>query len=289
MYSSFDSQTLVEETEKSEESQGWLATFADLMSLLMCFFVLLLSFSELDVMKFKQLSGSMKTAFGVQRDVEADAIPKGTSAVLQNFSPALTEPTLLDQVRQETFETENPELSKEHGGEQEEGGSDLTNTRHKRLEAKLAQVLSDELKSGQFELDHLGQQLIIRINESGAFASGSGYLQPMFNPVLEKVATLLSAVPGDVIVSGHTDNLPVHNEMFKDNLGLSAARAIAVSRVLMRHPKMRNVKAQGMASSQPLMPNDSAINRAKNRRVEISILQGKPKQTYLSTQEINRG
>jgi flagellar motor protein MotB len=65
-----------------------MATFADLMSLMMCFFVLLLSFSEMDVIKYKQVAGSMKAAFGVQRDIEATQDPLGTSIIMQEFSPA---------------------------------------------------------------------------------------------------------------------------------------------------------------------------------------------------------
>ena len=72
-------------------------TFADLMTLLMCFFVLLLSFSEMDVAKFKQLSGSMKDAFGVQAEVEVETIPKGTSVIAQEFSPGKPEPTALER------------------------------------------------------------------------------------------------------------------------------------------------------------------------------------------------
>ena len=65
----------------------WMGTFADLMSLLMCFFVLLLSFSEMDVLKFKQIAGSMKFAFGVQNKIEVKDIPKGTSIIAQEFRP----------------------------------------------------------------------------------------------------------------------------------------------------------------------------------------------------------
>ena len=71
----------------------WMGTFADLMSLLMCFFVLLLSFSEMDVLKFKQIAGSMKFAFGVQNQLEVKDIPKGTSIIAQEFRPGRPEPT----------------------------------------------------------------------------------------------------------------------------------------------------------------------------------------------------
>lgn len=85
-----------EEASSKEEAHAgapaWVMTFADLMSLLMCFFVLLLAFSEMDVLKFKQLSGSMKAAFGVQRMIKADEIPKGTSIIAQEFSPGIPQP-----------------------------------------------------------------------------------------------------------------------------------------------------------------------------------------------------
>ena len=76
----------VEEDEKRAVAD-WMTTYADLMSLLMCFFVLLLSFSEMDVAKYKQLAGSMKMAFGVQNEVKVKFIPKGTSIIAKEFSP----------------------------------------------------------------------------------------------------------------------------------------------------------------------------------------------------------
>lgn len=95
-----------------EEKPGipaWVVTFADLMSLLMCFFVLLLSFSEIDAQKFKQIAGELSKAFGVQRDVPALEIPKGTSPIFDKFSPAPPEPTVVNEVKQTTTE-EAPEL-----------------------------------------------------------------------------------------------------------------------------------------------------------------------------------
>jgi len=78
----------------------WLATFADLMSLLMCFFVLLLSFATMDANKLKKVSESLEAAFGVQREIPAAEIPLGTSIIAQHFSPAVTTPTLLEEVKQ---------------------------------------------------------------------------------------------------------------------------------------------------------------------------------------------
>ena len=81
---------------------AWVMTFADLMSLLMCFFVLLLSFSEMDVSKYKEMAGSMKNAFGVQRDVKVKEPPKGINVIAREFSPGLPEPTVMNVIRQMT-------------------------------------------------------------------------------------------------------------------------------------------------------------------------------------------
>ena len=84
---------------------AWLATFADLMTLLMSFFVLLLSFSEMDVMKFKQIAGSMAKAFGVQNEIKVKDVPKGTSVIAQEFSPGKPKPTLIVTLQQETIDS----------------------------------------------------------------------------------------------------------------------------------------------------------------------------------------
>ena len=97
-------------SEEEESGGGWIMTFADLMSLLMCFFVLLLSFAELDVMKFKAIAGSMKLAFGVQREVKAPDVPMGTSLIKTEFSPGKPEPTIVNEVRQVTQESNKQTL-----------------------------------------------------------------------------------------------------------------------------------------------------------------------------------
>ena len=98
---------------KAEEGGGapaWVMTFADLMSLLMCFFVLLLSFSEMDVSKYKEMAGSMKDAFGVQREVKVREPPKGINVIAREFSPGRPEPTIMNVIRQMTTQDMNVNL-----------------------------------------------------------------------------------------------------------------------------------------------------------------------------------
>jgi chemotaxis protein MotB len=103
---------MAKDCPKCEEGlPPWLATFADLMSLLMCFFVLLLSFAEVDAQRFKKMAESMKDAFGVQREVPVMDVVMGTSVIKQEFSPStVTDPSIIDEVRQQTTDVEKEQL-----------------------------------------------------------------------------------------------------------------------------------------------------------------------------------
>lgn len=286
----------------------WLATFADLMSLLMCFFVLLLSFAEMDVMKFKQIAGSMKYAFGVQNKVEVKDIPKGTSVIALEFRPGRPDPTPIEIINQQTNEMTQPTIEYQAGEEDSAGGVQKQNgaqrggnasaTAQKEAEAvkkdaassqdnineqlkKMAEQLNEQIVDGAIELESLGQQIIIRIREKGSFSSGSGFLQPQFRPIVRSIGELLKDVPGIITVSGHTDGAHISNELYSSNWDLSSQRAVAVAHELMKVPGFdeTRMKVMGEASNNPLVPNDSNSNRARNRRVEIAIEQGKAKES----------
>ncbi|QIR14029.1 flagellar motor protein MotB [Shewanella aestuarii] len=286
----------------------WLATFADLMSLLMCFFVLLLAFSEMDVMKFKQIAGSMKYAFGVQNKVEVKDIPKGTSVIALEFRPGRPDPTPIEIINQQTNEMTQQTIEYQAGEDASAGGvqkqsgeqrgGNASATAQQKAEAvkneasssqenineqlkKMAEQLNEQIVDGAIELESLGQQIIIRIREKGSFASGSGFLQPKFRPIIREIGLLLKDVPGIITVSGHTDGAHISNELYSSNWDLSSKRAVSVAHELMKVPGFdeSRMKVMGEASNNPLVPNDSNANRARNRRVEIAIEQGKPKES----------
>ena len=264
-------------TEEANSTGGWLATFADLMSLLMCFFVLLLSFSVMDAQKFKQVAESMRHAFGVQSQVQAEDLIQGTSVIAQEYSPGTPRPTPLDEIRQSA--KDDRRIATESGAVQPPEASD-NNELFRQLTRDIeAQGLGDVL-----ELENLGQQIIIRIREQSSFSSGSAYLQPQFLPVLQQLAGILNTVPGQLIVTGHTDDRQVHNEMFSNNLQLSASRAVAVASELLKEEKFvsSRLSVVGKADSSPLVPNSSKTNRQRNRRVEIAIMQGEAQKHQLT-------
>ncbi len=283
---------------------AWMGTFADLMSLLMCFFVLLLSFSEMDVLKFKQIAGSMKFAFGVQNKIEVKDIPKGTSVIAMEFRPGRPDPTPIESIQQQTIDMTQQMLEFQAGdedsaggrqkqrGEQRGGQSQQTASESSssapqsseesetaELMKKVAQQLQKEILDGSIEMESLGQQLTIRIRENGSFSAGSAFLQPQFQPVLRKIGGILAEVPGEIEISGHSDGQHIANELYRSNWDLSSQRAVAVAEAMRTAPGFdeSRMSVVGKADTNPIVENaTSPADRAKNRRVEININQGKP-------------
>jgi chemotaxis protein MotB len=283
---------------------AWMGTFADLMSLLMCFFVLLLAFSEMDVLKFKQIAGSMKFAFGVQNKIEVKDIPKGTSVIAMEFRPGKPDPTPIETIQQQTIEMTHQMLEFQAGDEDSAGGrqkqrgeqrggqaqqtatdqsssasqsSDQTQTAE--MMKKVAQQLQKQILDGSIEMESLGQQITIRIRENGSFSAGSAFLQPQFQPILRKIGTLLADVPGEIEISGHSDGQHIANELYRSNWDLSSQRAVAVAEAMRTAPGFdeSRMSVVGKADTNPIVENAVLPeDRARNRRVEININQGKP-------------
>jgi chemotaxis protein MotB len=276
---------------------AWMGTFADLMSLLMCFFVLLLSFSEMDAMKFKRLAGSMAQAFGVQAKLKVKEVPKGTSVIAQEFSPGKPEPTPINVIYQYTDDltemTLDVECSEEYDLEQGTEALDagvkteiadklkdlIAETEADAIE--LAEALTEQIAAGEVEVETKGRQIIIRIREKGSFRSGSADLQDDYIPVLREVRDVLVSKEGQVLIQGHTDNIPINTARFRSNWELSSSRAASVAHELLYGGLMdpKRVSIGGFADTRPLVANDDAGNRARNRRVEIVVHQPLDKET----------
>lgn len=293
-----------------ETSPGWIMTFADLMSLLMCFFVLLLSFSEMDLLKFKQVAGSMKFAFGVQREIKADEIPKGTSVIAKEFSPGRPRPTTIPEIRQVTTDefkrnlefgdAQNNEsatrkeklleqLAKQLEGKSEDQIKDIEEAlRRASLEElqlglaakaqekaeEIKRALKSEIADGLVEVFTNQDQVIIRIREKGSFASGSAAMQKGFRPVMQRVSRALNTIRGKILVAGHTDNVPIRTKQFPSNWVLSAARAASVVHFMTTKGRVspRRVEIRAHADMSPVTSNKTHKGRTKNRRVEIVVL-----------------
>ncbi|MBL4743669.1 MAG: flagellar motor protein MotB [Cycloclasticus sp.] len=278
---------------------AWMGTFADLMSLLMCFFVLLLSMATMDANRFKKMAESLNDAFGVQREVPVYEIVKGTSVVAQHFSPAAGDHTILDIVRQQTTDSEQEFLGKDSEADSEEKKQEQAQkqedieakaqivteyveaTENKIKEAKelaeeIKEFMIEEIEESMVSVETDLARVIIRIHENGSFPSGGAELNPAFLPIMDKITAVVNGSTGTVTVAGHTDDIPIKAGLYRSNWELSAARAVSVVQTLLADGSVdeQRMIIEGHADTVPLVDNDTPENRAQNRRVEIILIQG---------------
>jgi len=250
---------------------AYMATFADLMALLLCFFVLLLSFAEMDALKYKMVVQSLDNAFGVQREIAANEIPKGTSIIAQEFSPGEPRPTPLKEVRQDTIDDTRDALKVQMDSEAvaKQEAEAIAEQAEKFKEA-----LKAEIDEGLIDVETQLQRIVIRIREKGSFPSGDARLNRGFLPILGKIHDVLAFTDGKIAVAGHTDNVPISTPRYRSNWELSTSRATSVVHEFLKTGKIpaERFVLEGYAETQPLVPNDTSENRAKNRRVEIIVL-----------------
>ena len=166
-----------EEVEEEEEQEcpkcpppgapAWMATFADMATLLMAFFVLILSFAEFNVPKFKQISGSLKNAFGVQRIVPVVEQPKGTTVLSLNFSPSPS-PSVTKQMTQQTTTIEQPELEQKQKEKDSDGGeTDKKETDGGQIETdELVKALKEAVGRGDVTIESLGDKVFVNFNNT---------------------------------------------------------------------------------------------------------------------------
>ncbi|MGA8282704.1 MAG: flagellar motor protein MotB [Desulfobacterales bacterium] len=230
-----------------EGAPAWVVTFGDLMSLLLCFFVLLLSFSEMDKAKYKEVSGSLAKAFGVQRKMKAFEAPKGIKMISRDFDQEL----IPARPREEFIAMQQRE--------------------------KIGIALKKEVETRFRDLQDLIQvevgekEVTIRLMGETAFDSGKADIKAQMVPLLLKIGSVLADGKGEVIIAGHTDNVPVHGGPYGSNLKLSIARAATVAEFLLAKSAIpaSRVSTMGFGKYRPIESNDTDEGRKRNRRVEI--------------------
>ena len=216
---------------------GWLATFGDLMSLLLTFFVLLISFSTVNVQQFNHAMGALSGSLGVLSG----------------------EPQLSLPIRKSMPKTEG-NLS------QAESMS--------KASQELEEAIEDAGLQGDVKLEETSSGITIRISDKLFFNLAESKLKPEALPLLRKVGDVLSGLSNQINIQGHTDNRPINTEFFASNWELSGMRALSVARYLIQNGKIapNRISITGYSEYRPLVPNDSEKNMNQNRRVEIHVL-----------------
>jgi len=216
----------------SSGAPAWMATFGDMMSLLLCFFVLLLSFANMDVVKFREMMGSMQDAFGVR--------------------------------------TENVGRFEAKSSEQRDAPEAGSETSAEFTEDVKAFIENRDLQ-GVVEAVAGNRGVTIRIKGTLMFESASDEMRSTGHPVLDEIIDLAMRYPNTIGVEGHTDDRPINTARYKSNWSLSAARAVAGVRYLIDVGGIEpsRISATGFAHTRPLGSNDTEQDRAINRRLEF--------------------
>lgn len=233
------SEELIQNNPIEEEgAPAWVVTFGDLMSLLLCFFVLMLSFSEMDRKKYKVVSGSIAHAFGIQKKTPVFDSLKGQKIIAKEFDQAV----IVNKIQEELVKPIVVEIE----------------TNFKEMKDLI-------------EVDVAGNQVAIRLMGETTFDLGKGEIRPQMLPLLVKIGALLKGTRGEIIIAGHTDNLPLRGGPYKSNLGLSMARAASVADFLLKKASIdpERISTMGFGEHRPLATNDTRQGKEKNRRVEI--------------------
>ncbi len=225
-------------------SMRWLLTYADMITLLMAFFIMMYSMSVLNLQKFREVAFSIRSGFGgpVEGGPGMLNFPQRKDSLTPNLGDISESsgPGALPGVAQEM-----ERYIREHG---------------------LSQMVRMRVEERGLVVSLVTDQVLFDI--------GRAQLRPRAKQILQKVAQLLRDLPNDIAVEGHTCDLPIRTPQFPSNWELSTARATTVVRFLIEQAGIapRRVSASGYADSRPLVRNDSEAHRTYNRRVDIVIL-----------------
>lgn len=236
-------------TADEDDTSAWLTTFADLMALLLAFFILLFSFSDVDSNKYKEIASSLSDSMNI--------IPS------QNIS--LNSPIAAGNLNLNplgaSINSNNTQISANS-----KGFIDINERLFRTIEKAFE-------KNQNLQVDQRDEFIVIKIGGDLMFSSGSAEINTLFFPTLDKISELLSDVSGLLIVEGYTDDQPVTGGRYNSNWELSAVRAAAVAESLLFNTKNQDleVEVRGFADRKPLSDNLTVQGRSQNRRVEILI------------------
>jgi chemotaxis protein MotB len=255
--------------EEHENHERWLITYADLITLLLIFFVIMYSMSKIDMAKYTELSKSLAFQFKKSDTV----IPRGTIGIADpgqglegtqsQKDPARDSPTAAES---EAEQQEKEKIKQEQILQR--------NQELKELLTKTEKYINDNKLQTKVSVKDTARGISITLNDLFLFDSGKADLKPESVPILQKLSSLFPTLDTPISIEGHTDNQPLSTgSVYKDNDGLSAARSLSVKRVFAKMPDLENMLIGTFyGDSRPIAPNDTAANMQKNRRVEIIVL-----------------
>jgi chemotaxis protein MotB len=241
-----------------ENHERWLVSYADFITLLFAFFVVMFATSQTDKSRARQLSAAVEKALSSGGSF---GMPPAVAKILGGT---------VDDKGQGNAQMKGP------GGAQK-AAKEAPPQDVLELSASLKTLsiqLEKEIKLGKVEVNLQPRGLVVSLKQTAFFPSGGDVIDPLTFPIIEKLAAALNALSNPLRIEGHTDSIPIHNARFRSNWELSAARSIAMMEVLAKHfgLEYQRMAIVGFADTAPQISNDTPEGRARNRRVDIVIL-----------------
>lgn len=266
--------------KKVEEPQsaggGWINTFADLMNLLLCFFVLLFSMSTVDADKYEQLVTSLSESIDIF-DGGGDAVGEGpfvSSGTSQKISMEQYFNEFENSGEEQQLEEDTSEMTEEEKWKKKmaEDLKEKTTALYEDVNEEAANRKIQDMIN--VDMDDQYQYVQISLNGAILFDSGADQIKNSALPILSKVGDILKIYDDHMIkIEGHTDNVPISGGKFPNNMWLSTARATRVFEYFVNEKGLtpKTLETTGRSKYDPVAPNDTETGRARNRRVEIKI------------------
>ncbi len=265
--------------KKKKDSGGgtanWMNTFADLMNLLLCFFVLLFCMSSVDADKFEALVQSLQHSFSI--------LPQGGSSIGdgQMVAAGVNQLQLLDQFYKEATNSSSEEEGEDNEAEEDNPEQALKQEmaeaglkESEEMAEQIEKMLEEQRIADQVELDSNAQFVRLTLNGALLFDSGQSKIREDALPLVDKLSLILENYNSSLIdIEGHTDNVPISNERYENNDVLSAYRAFSVKDYVLGKTTLEagKINATGCGEYNPVADNATPEGRARNRRVEIKI------------------
>jgi len=258
-------------------SPAWMATFGDLMNLLLCFFVLLFSMSSVDAQKFELIAASFSQTFSV---LSGGASAIGEGMLISNGVSQLNE---LSEYINSMGSMSDAEGVNSFGEESsEDTQSEELKAQYEQEQLKEAEMLAERIQEAveeqnidkEVDVNFTSQYVLLTMNGALLFDSGHAEIREDAYPLLQKIARILERYAKHTIeVEGHTDNVPLNGGRFENNDVLSSYRALSVFNYILENTSLdpANIKHSGRGEYLPIADNSTPEGRAKNRRVEIKI------------------
>lgn len=258
-------------------SPAWMATFSDLMNLLLCFFVLLFSMSTVDAQKFEMVVASLQNSFSILPSGgttigEGELISSGVSA-LEMFDVYFNSSSALPEGEYEP-EDEVVETQKITAEQAEEVIAQKGMTESEQMAQQMEQLLEAYGLEDTVEMEFNEQYVLINLNGALLFEAGEYKVREEAQPILQKISVILGNYTNNLIeVEGHTDNVPTTGGAYESNDVLSMYRALYVADYIRAHAQIQpsHIKSSGRGEYAPIADNSTPEGRARNRRVEIKI------------------